>query len=318
MKTRIQHGTPEWHAARKGKVTGSTAAAILAPGQSGVRGTPLSEWHRITQELAGEEPEAVDLPEDDDADAGLQDILAWGSNSEQFHAEQLRRQGWQVTLNHDLYVDADRPWLAGTPDGTCWGEDGSASVLEMKAPVHNFSAWRDEAPLGARIQASIYMHLLDTDSAVVSALIPPKPRWHMVLRNDEWESWALAKLDEFWNDHILKGIPPPATPCEADVEMLKLVYPTHQQGVAVRLADDAIVAAAQLEQAKAMKKEAERIESEAKAIILAAIGDAEYGVLPDGSGFTYRTSSRAEPARDARTIQFRTLRFAKQLKLGGA
>lgn len=317
MKTRIQHGTPEWHAARKGKVTGSTAAAILAPGQPGVRGTPLSEWHRITQELAGNEPEAVEPEADDDADGGLQDILDWGSSSEEFHALQLRRMGWQVNLNRDLYIDSERPWLAGTPDGTCYGEDGTTSVLELKAPVHNFSAWRDEAPLGARIQASMYMHLLDTDSAIVSALIPPKPRWHMVLRNDEWESWALAKLDEFWNEHVQKDIPPPVTPCEGDVEMLKLVYPTHQAGVAVRLADDAIVAAAQLEQAKAMKKEAERLESEAKAVILAAIGDAEYGVLPDGSGFTYRTTSRAEPARDARTVQFRTLRFAKQLKMGG-
>ena len=66
MTKTIKHGTPEWFAARRGKVTGSTAAAILAPGQTGVRGTPRSEWMRITKELAGEdfaepEPETPEL-----------------------------------------------------------------------------------------------------------------------------------------------------------------------------------------------------------------------------------------------------------------
>ena len=169
--------------------------------------------------------------------------------------------------------------------------------------------------MGARIQASIYMHLTDMDSAIVSALIPPKPRWHTIIRNDEWEAWALDTLDRFWHGHVLADIPPEATATEHDLDMLKLIYPEHKAGTAVRLANDALAAAAQLEHAKAMKKEAERIEAEAKAIIVAAIGDAEYGVLPDGSGFSYRTTSRTEPARDARSISFRTLRYAKQLKM---
>lgn len=314
----IKHGTQEWHDARKGKITGSTAAAILAPGQAGVRGTPLTEWRRITQELAGMDlelgaPPDADDAADDDGDT-LSDILAWGSESERLHAELLRKQGWHVDLNQDLRVDADRPWLAGTPDGTVLA-DGQRSVLEMKAPVHNFSVWRDEAPMGARVQAAIYMHLLDLDSAVVSALIPPRPRWHLIVRNDEWEAWALDKLDRFWHDHVLADIPPPATGSDGDLEVLKLIYPEHREGTAVRLTDDALVAATRLEHAKAMKKEAEAIEAEAKAIIVAAIGDAEYGILPDGSGFTYRASSRSEPAREARTVSFRTLRFAKQLKV---
>ena len=311
----IKHGTPEWFAARRGKVTGSTAAAILAPGQSGVRGTPLSEWLRITKELKGEDFAEPEPETPDDEGDGLHDILAWGSGSEDFHAHLLRKQGWGVKLNQDLIVSADRPWLAGTPDGYVQTEDGSESLLELKAPVHNFSQWREEAPMGARIQASIYMHLTDMDSAIVSALIPPKPRWHTIIRNDEWEAWALDTLDRFWHGHVLADIPPEATATEHDLDMLKLIYPEHKAGPAVRLANDALAAAAQLEHAKAMKKEAERIEAEAKAIIVAAIGDAEYGILPDGSGFSYRTTSRTEPASDARSISFRTLRYAKQLKV---
>ena len=317
MTKTIKHGTPEWFAARRGKVTGSTAAAILAPGQTGVRGTPLSEWMRITKELAGEDfqsPEPEPEMPDDDGDR-LADILAWGSGSEDFHAQLLRKSGWDVKLNQDLIISTDRPWLAGTPDGYVQTEDGTESLLELKAPVHNFAAWREQAPMGARVQASIYMHLTDMDSAVVSALIPPKPRWHTVIRNDDWEAWALDTLDRFWHGHVLADIPPPAMPGEHDLDMLKLIYPEPKAGTAVRLTDDALAAAAQLEQAKAMKKEAERIEAEAKSIIVAAIGDAEYGILPDGSGFSYRSTNRTEPARDARTISFRTLRYAKQLKI---
>lgn len=313
--TIIKHGTPEWFTARRGKITGSTAAAILAPGAAGVRGTPLTEFYRITQELAGNTPDQPDLPVDEDEqDDSLEAILRWGSKSEDFHAELLRGEGFDVRINRDLVSSTDRPWLCGTPDGYVETEDGSTSVLELKAPVHNFALWREEAPVSARIQASLYMHLTDKDSAIVSALIPPKPRWHTVLRNEQWESWALEQLDIFWHEHIQKDIPPDVTPTETDLEMMKLIYPTHVAGEAVRLTDAALAAAAQLEQAKAMKKQAEQIEAEAKAIIIAAIGDAEYGVLPDGSGFTYRASSRSEPAREARTVQFRTLRFSKNLK----
>lgn len=320
--TIIKHGTPEWFNARKGKITGSSAAAILAPGQPGVRGTPLSEWHRITTELSGETPEAVAedtaFDEDDQGiDTSLQEILDWGSSSEEFHAEMLRRSGFVVTLNRNLLIDPRREWLAGTPDGMISAvDDGTeASVLEMKAPVHNFQAWRDGPTVGAQIQASIYMHLMDLDSAIVSALIPPKPRWHTVIRNDEWEAWALDKLDRFWHGNVLADIPPEATGTDTDIETLKLIYPDHQPGLVVRLTDAHLSAVVQLEQAKALKKQAEAMEADAKAAIIAAIGDAEYAVCPDGSGFTYRTTTRNEPPRDARAVQYRTLRFSKNLKV---
>ena len=297
----IDHGSAEWHSARKGKINISTAVNILYPGQKGVRGTPYTEYLRIVSELDG-----TDTPEELSDD--MKELFAWGSNSEELHFKMLEDEvDGVMAMNKKMLQHDAMPYLVGTPDIVGSHYDGNF-IVEMKAPIYH-DPWGDECPIGPQTQCRLYMMIADCDFGYVSALIPPGLRLYRLSRDRQWwEGWATNMLRMFWEEHIEKRVPPSMN-YEKDVEAAKSM--ARQAGKTVDLSDELLPYADMMAKGKEMVSEGEDMERMGRVKILEALGDAETGRFKDGSGFSFLEQTRKLPAREESVSKFRVL---KQLK----
>jgi predicted phage-related endonuclease len=92
---------------------------------------------------------------------------------------------------------------------------------------------------------------------------------------------------KFWNEHVIPRIPPPDVP---HMETIKRIH--RLAGPEIKL--DLFVSdfASLLEKSKQQVKDAKDMRDRQKATILAKLGDAETGLLPDGRMITYYQQSR--------------------------
>lgn len=224
-------GSPEWHAARKGRIGGTAAVNIVLGADRNHRtfGSALTEWERLT----GRAPE-VDIAEGDEE---LRKILEWGQKSEPLHRQLLADEtggtfeGPPGVLQHDS-ID----WLAVSPDGYGTLPKLGRGSIELKAPTrHTVHEWDSGAPLTYQVQGAAIMAVEFTPFCLVSALIPPQTRWAIVEREPVFEQFLLDTLGRFMDHHVAKDIPPDATFRPADKAVLFRLHPK-DNGEAIELA----------------------------------------------------------------------------------
>lgn len=317
-------GSMEYLKATAGKITASQAASVLCPGEPGVFGTPLDVYVKLRKGLDGaieeepdfEEPEHDDEPEDDDmlsANSERAD-LSWGLDSETMHKDLLRKYaGLDVENLNGTYGDDEITWLAATPDGVVFeqGDIDNLGILELKAPtVGGQRLWAAGPPKGYIIQANVQMRVMRADWGVVSALIPPKPRWERVYNSPEMQEFILTGLTRFMEDHVIPGVPPPITGSEKDLKALKQLFPISTSKRIV-FSMTGVEAARKLEEAKASIKAWEDVKRVNQGIVMQELGDAELGVLPDGTAYQYKSVVQQRQAQAAKTLTVRTLRKVK-------
>lgn len=305
--TPIPHGTPEWHAARRGKITASMAPAILCPGTPGVHGNPLTAW----MELTGR-GEHEDL-EDDEA-------ALFGRESENFHARLLGRHAkvdWAV-LQPGFLLDEDLDWLGASPDGI-GSRNGLTVGGEFKAPTDyevRRLATHSLLP-GYMVQGVVQMRVWRLDAVIVSVFGIPKPSWQELLRASDLERQVLDGLSEFREQYVLTDTPPPLEAEWLDEKTLrafKRLTPV-RAGAAVSWDEGhpGTQAAMLFERAKRElgKWEAEKKLREAE--LLHLCGDSATIVLPDGTGYRRTERTRPMPPQPARIDQWTELRFSKRI-----
>ena len=111
MTTALQQGTPEWHAARKGKLTASNVGAALG----------LCLW--TSRKVAFQRAMGTDTFEGNDA-------TRWGSNNEPNAILAYSAHTGNLVEKTGLHVHEHTPWLAGSPDGLI----GTEGMVEAKCP----------------------------------------------------------------------------------------------------------------------------------------------------------------------------------------
>lgn len=314
-------GSAEYLKATAGMITASQAASVLCPGEPGVYGTPMDVYVRLRQALEGkieepepEEPEHDDEPEDEDmlVESSERAELSWGLDSEPMHKALLRKYAaLDITnLKSGTWRDAELPWLAATPDGVVQ-ENGDFGILELKAPTDGGRRlWAAGPPKGYIIQANVQMRVMRADWGVVSALIPPKPRWERVYNSPEMQEFIITGLTRFMEDHVLPGVPPPITGSEKDLKALRQLFPTStSKRIVFSMA--AVEAASKFEEAKAAIKSWEEVKRVNQGILMQELQDAEVGLLPGGSAYTYKSVVQERQARPAKTLTVRSLRKVK-------
>lgn len=305
MEKVIIHGTQDWHFARSGCINVSTAVNILYPGRDGVRGTPLTEYARIVHELANGIAE-------ERLDAETEAMFSWGRESETFHLAQLAVMYPDMSFKENKVMFSIDDYIKGTPDAFAHDKNGNKFVVEMKAPVQ-FERWGSECPIGPQTQCRLYMAMLNVENGIVSALIPPKPRTYSIVRDRAWEDWALTKIKMFWEDNVMRNIPPEIDwhSGEADIAAYKMLYPNHEPGKSVVFNDEQHKVVQRWIANKTRRSELEEMESTDKALIVSWIGDAEIAVLPTGETISYRASVRKFASKPESTSTVKTLRFGK-------
>lgn len=212
-------GTPDWLAARKGKIGGNMAADILGCG----RRTILQAWAELTEKV---EPE--DLSSKPYIRRGnlLEPAILRGFSED---------SGYSLMPSPGLIQHDAHPFLAGTPDALYLraGKDGKVGVIDAKAVgFYKVGEWKAGVPLRVQVQTAFY-----------ALLLGPAVDWHaaaaMPIDDDEeqaailWDEqpvnqavlYALEqKLVEFWERHVIPDIPPDPNPV-ADRETIKRLFP---------------------------------------------------------------------------------------------
>jgi putative phage-type endonuclease len=119
-----QQRTPEWYAARVGKITGSRFGSVMA---LGAKGQPLQERKRLLQTLALER--LTGQAEEIDTNTAMQHGI---------DTEPLAKQWFTFAhdldiTEHGLVVDKQHPFIAVSPDGSITNLTGVG--IEIKCPI---------------------------------------------------------------------------------------------------------------------------------------------------------------------------------------
>lgn len=285
--------TPDWFAARKGLITASRAANIIA-GEEGMPAfkSPIEEYHALRAELGLEEPR--EEPEIDDFRKAA---LQWGLDSEPLHAAALGAHlGRTLVPFNAVVADDEYPWLAATPDYRIVEDD---ELAELKAPSGwGVAKWRGAVPFGPQVQAAVQMRVTGKKACTVSAYYqdeaygPYSPHPTRFERKEREEHFVIGLLEAFW-ESVQSGVPP--TPKASDYEAVR-AFSKPVEGKRCSLPVSIMEEWLMIEARKGdMGPEMERLENDEKVLkakIVMLMDDAGIGVFPDGTGFTLKSDER--------------------------
>lgn len=181
-------------------------------------------------------------------------------------------------------------------------------VLQLKTVgAHMAHYWDDAVPLGVQCQVQAEMAVADRAWGSVAALIGGQRFvWKDIERNESFITYMVAKVDLFWV-MIQKGDLPEAG--AADNKALQLLYPQHDPGKTIDLPTEALMLTGERLRAIDELKSAEQRKNAAEARLKQLMGDAEYGILGDGSRYSWKTSERK-----GYTVKATTTRTLRRLK----
>lgn len=204
--------------------------------------------------------------------------------------------GRLVTLHGTLLRSKQHPWLVATPDASVYDGELGLGCLELKWPgLYARHEWWDDAPLMYRIQLEAQLIVTGRRWGAIAAVVGGVHlHWHEYTSDDELRARILEEGAEF-HRRLLEEDPPP--PSDSDADALALLYGDDAKEGDDRfgmLLDDPELLAADEEHRKISRaiRILSRRRDELENTIAHAVGDAAYGVLPDGSRWSWRTIKR--------------------------
>lgn len=278
-----------WLAARLTGIGASESAAVLGE----------SRWNSPLK-LYAEKVGIIEHDPEQQAEAQY-----WGSRLERLVAEEFtRRTGVEHFWHGKLLRSTKYEWALATLDATL----GNGDSLECKtASAYKASEWTDGAPKEYVIQAHQQMLVTDTDRCRVACLIGGQQFvWCMVDRDEVLMRKLIARATEFWQ-RVHDRNPPPPDDSEHSREALEAMFPATDAGTAMLEARFLELD----EQRQILKESVKSMQQRLTAIdneIRAAIGNNQYGVLPNGVAYAWPEVNRA-----GFTVQPTTYRALKRI-----
>lgn len=293
-----------WLAARRRGLGASDAAAVL--GISTYK-SPFALWAEKTGQVADDDLSAVECVEWGNRLQGPI-IEAYRERSGRTvqpvpEFQIVRRQGIDFAF---ASLDATQTITTKTPDQLV-----VVSVEPVEAKnVNEYmrGEWDDEPPLAFQIQLQHQIGIAGADRGTLVALIGgQRLKWFDQPRNDKFISALFEQEAAFW-DLVVRGIPPQVDGTAATAACLAKLWP-RDNGTTVSLPGGTAYHLDRWLKAAALRKRIEDVEEEAKAQLKLAIGEATFGILPDGRELSLKTQTVAEHVRKEST--FRVLRLVK-------
>jgi len=287
-----------WLAERRNGIGASEVAAVL-----GVHPflSPYELWVRKT----GMAPEGEEAEESE--------AMYWGNVLEEvISAEYCRRTGRRVA-DHGRYTiqrNPKFPHVFATLDREILPSGGKGrGVLECKTTgAWAASEWELGAPLTYQVQVQVQLAVTGFEEGALAVLIGGQRYQHTEFqRNEEFICRMAEAVADFWARVVAKE-PPPVDGSASTARALRALHP-RDSGETVELPAEALQWHQDLEAAKAAMKAAEAARRVAENQLQAAIGDATFGLLPDGSSYSWRTQERE--AHQVAASSFRVLRHVK-------
>lgn len=283
-------GSPEWHAAHKGRISGSAIADILGQG----RMSPYRRWAIITEKV---------VPED----IGHLPWIQTGNRLEPVVREWWCDETKRITAPSPGVVQhPELDYLIGTPDFMIpEGSDNPAGILECKTTMGFFKKdWDEGIPAKHLIQLNAYFAVTGLRWGSLAALAGNEFLWRDHVCDDTWLDWMLNQVNDWWEKYVLTDTAPPFDGDESDLRTLRQLHP-QDNGHAIALSNAAIDATLRLEELSLDEKKIEQEQNAMKAIIMGEIGDNTFGVAP-GFKWSWKTQDRKEytvPASQSRVLR---------------
>ena len=269
-------GSDDWHQLRAGGIGGSEVAAILglSPWQSG-----FSLWHAKVNGWTGEPN-----PEQEWGHYLEPALLAWYRDK---HPE-LSRHGVQG----GTYAHRERTWQHANPDATMAPLGGTNLVVVECKKASSDDDWgtpgTDQVPPYYRVQVLWYLDTLGADRAdVVVTNLGRAPEVYTVTYDADEAALLREHAEAFWRS-LGAGMPPDVDSHGATYQAVRRLHPDIDGTEAV--IDPWTVAEWRIARSRLARAEARSRLTTSR--LLAAMGQARYAVLPDGS-----TAARRQPAR---------------------
>ena len=274
----------QWLEERRKGIGGSDAAAIA--GLSRYR-SPI----QVYMEKLG----LIEPPEENEA-------MYWGKKLEDIVAEEFSiRTGLKVRRRNAILQHPEHPFMLANVDRLIVGK---SEGLECKTTsAYREDEWKDdEIPWEYAIQCHHYMAVTGYSAWWIAVLIGGNKFVYKRIERDEEIIRNLIKIEsDFWNNHVLKQIPPDPDGSDASTEILKQLYP-ESNGETIELPPDVESLIEQYEQAREEEKAAAERKREAENKIKAIMGEYEKGYWKDRK-ITWKTMT---------TYRFDTKLFQKE------
>lgn len=217
--------TAEQLKGRKVGIGGSDASAVLG----------VSRWKNPLQVFLEKTSESLEniYEEQDNGPAYFGNIL------EDIVAQEFEKKtGKKVEKVVQQLSHPDYPFLIANIDRKVVGED---AVLECKTTsAWNEKYWEEEdVPIEYLIQTMHYMAVNNYKKGYLAVLVGGnKFIWKEIHRNEELIKKIVDREVHFWNEFVLKKVPPAIDGSEASAKIIKALYPFADDTEVVNLSDD--------------------------------------------------------------------------------
>lgn len=273
--------TPEQIEERRTMITASDVSAIVA--LNPYRG-PLDVWL-----------EKRGLAPPEEMDPARADRIEWGHLLEpHLRRRYAERHGVVVTAEYTKRHPTKRHHGA-TPDGLVYTPGGSTPLRGWEGKSHSVGVRHlygppgtDEVPIHELMQCQWLMHVTDVGRWDLTAFLDGAERDYVIERDQELIDELVARVDPWWQRHVIGGEQPAVTDADADA-LLKL-YPRHTRDELVPADQAARLAAENLRAAIAEHAHTESRLELAKNAVKAIIGDASGLDLGQAGKITWRLS----------------------------
>ncbi len=205
--------------------------------------------------------------------------------------------------------DPQRSWLQATIDGE-FLDPALRGGIQCKLAVFSADAWDVGVPDYVEAQVQHEMAVMDWEFVYVLVLLRGYQfRWKKVERNESFIAGTLLPMEaEFWRKLKAEEHIAPLGAPDREWEALKLRYPRPEIGKTVELRGESWPAiVAEWRQHADAKNAHDKAAKERRNQIVAAMGDAEFARLDDGTKLSFKVAEVKESVTRAHTS--RTLRL---------
>lgn len=288
----------EWLKERRNGIGASEAAAVLGLSPYA---SPLSVFYEKTSGEA--------IQEDSE-------LLEWGQLLEgpiSAKYEQVTKRRVVAPEQFTIYRDVDAPYLFCTPDRLTYPRSNSVEFIPLQLKNTAYFNPNEELVVHWQIQEQHECMVLGSSGASFGILVAGRKFYYADIdRNQNFIDYMRERLEEFW-DHVQRGIPPETDGHDATTEALKRMYP-QERGTVIDLPEECAEYALRLEWIEEQMAELASREKIIKNKLRSLIADNTFGQLPDGSGFSLKTTKRDGYSVEPTT--YRQLRRVKSIPKG--
>lgn len=262
----------DWLALRQKGIGGSDAAAVCGFNRYC---SPLEVWLRKTGRK--------DAEPDNEA-------MHFGRMLEPVIREEFsKRTGLKVQTCPFMFASKEYPYMIANIDGVVTEKDGSKALLEIKT-TNSFTTAKDfddGLPVEWYFQVQHYMAVTDLNKGYVAVLIGGNQfKYQVVERDEETIENIIALESHFWNEYVLKDVPPPTDYNSG--ESLATLYP-ESDGSSVILPVESDQLVAEYLKIKAAEDELKKSKAEIENKLKAMLKESEIGITPSGSKVSWKS-----------------------------